>query len=202
MYRLRQSLGVKFCLNIIFGPSEFARPCYAFGPENWPESTWLWASRLWHTNLPGSYVTHSYLLTFVGGSAASFQSFYTGGVASYILYRGCCLIYLYRGCCLIPNIFIQVIPNNYYTGGVASFLYYIFIQGFLYIGGAASFLTYNYSGGAASILTYNNNIYSGGATSFYLYRGCCLIPLCIDGVKDVNHFCPTCNCHVGTFKRL
>ncbi|KAK3512095.1 hypothetical protein QTP70_030350 [Hemibagrus guttatus] len=32
--------------------------------------------------------------------------------------------------------------------------------------------------------------------------GCCLIPFCVDGLKDVTHFCPNCNSAIGTFKRL
>jgi len=32
--------------------------------------------------------------------------------------------------------------------------------------------------------------------------GCCLIPLCVDGLKDVDHICPNCNYTVGKYKRL
>ncbi|KAF7691060.1 hypothetical protein HF521_011357 [Silurus meridionalis] len=32
--------------------------------------------------------------------------------------------------------------------------------------------------------------------------GCCLIPFCVDGLKDVTHFCPNCNNPIGSFKRL
>ncbi|NP_001187935.1 lipopolysaccharide-induced tumor necrosis factor-alpha factor homolog [Ictalurus punctatus] len=32
--------------------------------------------------------------------------------------------------------------------------------------------------------------------------GCCLIPFCVDGLKDVTHFCPNCNNAIGSFKRL
>ena len=31
---------------------------------------------------------------------------------------------------------------------------------------------------------------------------CCLIPLCIDGVKDVYHTCPNCNSEVGVCRRM
>lgn len=31
---------------------------------------------------------------------------------------------------------------------------------------------------------------------------CALIPLCIDGTKDVYHICPNCNSQVGVYKRL
>ncbi|XP_076472122.1 LITAF domain-containing protein-like [Babylonia areolata] len=32
--------------------------------------------------------------------------------------------------------------------------------------------------------------------------GCCLIPCCVDGCKDVTHTCPFCNNTVGRFRRL
>lgn len=37
---------------------------------------------------------------------------------------------------------------------------------------------------------------------FGMWLGCCLIPLCIDGVKDVNHVCPNCSYTIGKYKRL
>ncbi|XP_078274565.1 lipopolysaccharide-induced tumor necrosis factor-alpha factor homolog [Rhinoraja longicauda] len=32
--------------------------------------------------------------------------------------------------------------------------------------------------------------------------GCCLIPLCVDGLQDVEHRCPNCGAHLGNYKRL
>ncbi|XP_048871718.1 lipopolysaccharide-induced tumor necrosis factor-alpha factor homolog isoform X1 [Brienomyrus brachyistius] len=32
--------------------------------------------------------------------------------------------------------------------------------------------------------------------------GCCLIPFCWDGLKDVTHYCPSCNYVLGVFRRL
>jgi len=32
--------------------------------------------------------------------------------------------------------------------------------------------------------------------------GCCLIPCCIPECQDVDHRCPSCSAHLGTFKRL
>jgi len=37
---------------------------------------------------------------------------------------------------------------------------------------------------------------------FGCWLGCCLIPLCIDDLKDVEHRCPQCHAYIGTKKRL
>ncbi|XP_003739526.1 lipopolysaccharide-induced tumor necrosis factor-alpha factor homolog [Galendromus occidentalis] len=34
------------------------------------------------------------------------------------------------------------------------------------------------------------------------FWGCCLIPCCIPECQDVDHRCPSCNAHLGTYKRL
>ncbi|XP_064639651.1 lipopolysaccharide-induced tumor necrosis factor-alpha factor homolog [Lineus longissimus] len=34
------------------------------------------------------------------------------------------------------------------------------------------------------------------------WAGCCLIPFCIDELKDVRHSCPNCHQHIGTYHRL
>lgn len=38
--------------------------------------------------------------------------------------------------------------------------------------------------------------------TFRLWLGCCLIPFCIDGCKDVVHSCPNCQQTVGKFNRM
>ncbi|KAJ8036926.1 Lipopolysaccharide-induced tumor necrosis factor-alpha factor-like [Holothuria leucospilota] len=40
------------------------------------------------------------------------------------------------------------------------------------------------------------------ALVFQLWLGCCLIPLCIDSLKDVRHTCPVCKFQLGLYKRL
>ncbi|XP_071814928.1 LITAF domain-containing protein-like [Apostichopus japonicus] len=37
---------------------------------------------------------------------------------------------------------------------------------------------------------------------FQLWLGCCLIPLCINAVKDVRHMCPVCKYNLGYYKRI
>ncbi|XP_022318236.1 lipopolysaccharide-induced tumor necrosis factor-alpha factor homolog [Crassostrea virginica] len=35
-----------------------------------------------------------------------------------------------------------------------------------------------------------------------LWLGCCLIPFCLDGCKDVIHSCPNCHQMLGRFNRM
>ncbi|OWK53212.1 Lipopolysaccharide-induced tumor necrosis factor-alpha factor [Lonchura striata] len=42
----------------------------------------------------------------------------------------------------------------------------------------------------------------GGLCLLGCIAGCCLIPFCIDALKDVDHTCPKCNTLVGSYKRL
>ncbi|KAK2553668.1 Lipopolysaccharide-induced tumor necrosis factor-alpha factor-like protein [Acropora cervicornis] len=34
------------------------------------------------------------------------------------------------------------------------------------------------------------------------WAGCCLIPFCLDGCKDVIHSCPNCHSRLGCFRRM
>uniref|UniRef100_A0A671TK02 LITAF domain-containing protein n=1 Tax=Sparus aurata TaxID=8175 RepID=A0A671TK02_SPAAU len=49
----------------------------------------------------------------------------------------------------------------------------------------------NYSAG---LLTY---LFCGG-----LFLCCCLIPFCVDRLRDAKHTCPTCKTELGVYKRL
>ncbi|XP_069123928.1 LITAF domain-containing protein-like [Argopecten irradians] len=37
---------------------------------------------------------------------------------------------------------------------------------------------------------------------FGLWLGCCLIPFCLNGCKDVLHHCPNCRQQVGKYSRM
>ncbi|RTG84772.1 lipopolysaccharide-induced tumor necrosis factor-alpha factor, partial [Schistosoma bovis] len=34
------------------------------------------------------------------------------------------------------------------------------------------------------------------------FCGCCLIPFCVKACKDVDHKCPECSHHIGTYRTL
>ncbi|KAK2533384.1 hypothetical protein Q9233_004598 [Columba guinea] len=42
----------------------------------------------------------------------------------------------------------------------------------------------------------------GGLFLLGCVAGCCLIPFCIDALKDVDHTCPNCSALLGSYKRL
>jgi len=43
---------------------------------------------------------------------------------------------------------------------------------------------------------------AGGLCIIGLWLGCCLIPFCINDLKDVTHSCPNCHAVIGHFKRM
>ncbi|KAM9305104.1 lipopolysaccharide-induced tumor necrosis factor-alpha factor [Gastrophryne carolinensis] len=53
-----------------------------------------------------------------------------------------------------------------------------------------------YSSGALAWLS------CGGLCLLGCGFGCCLIPFCIDSLKDVDHYCSNCQALLGTYKRL
>ncbi|KAM4631843.1 lipopolysaccharide-induced tumor necrosis factor-alpha factor [Discoglossus pictus] len=42
----------------------------------------------------------------------------------------------------------------------------------------------------------------GGLCLLGCGAGCCLIPFCVDALKDVDHYCTSCHKLVGSFKRI
>uniref|UniRef100_A0A3Q0T8W5 Lipopolysaccharide-induced TNF factor n=1 Tax=Amphilophus citrinellus TaxID=61819 RepID=A0A3Q0T8W5_AMPCI len=52
---------------------------------------------------------------------------------------------------------------------------------------------------SAGLLTY---LFCGGLFFCGFVLGCCLIPFCVDRLKDAKHTCPTCKTVLGVYKRL
>uniref|UniRef100_A0A3B3CGT5 LITAF domain-containing protein n=1 Tax=Oryzias melastigma TaxID=30732 RepID=A0A3B3CGT5_ORYME len=52
---------------------------------------------------------------------------------------------------------------------------------------------------SAGLLTY---LLCGGLFFCGFVLGCCLIPFCVDRVKDAKHTCPSCKTVLGIYKRL
>ncbi|GIX80805.1 LITAF domain-containing protein [Caerostris extrusa] len=43
---------------------------------------------------------------------------------------------------------------------------------------------------------------SGALVFVGCWLGCCLIPCCIPECQDIEHRCPNCKAHLGTFRRM
>ncbi|XP_023262766.1 lipopolysaccharide-induced tumor necrosis factor-alpha factor [Seriola lalandi dorsalis] len=52
---------------------------------------------------------------------------------------------------------------------------------------------------SAGLLTY---LFCGGLFFCGFVLGCCLIPFCVDRLRDAKHTCPTCKAVLGLYKRL
>ncbi|KAM7394591.1 hypothetical protein PAMP_021382 [Pampus punctatissimus] len=52
---------------------------------------------------------------------------------------------------------------------------------------------------SSGLLTY---LLCGGLFFCGFVLGCCLIPFCVDRMKDAKHTCPTCKTVLGVYKRL
>ncbi|KAJ0051129.1 hypothetical protein NL108_014610 [Boleophthalmus pectinirostris] len=51
----------------------------------------------------------------------------------------------------------------------------------------------------AGLLTY---LFCGGLFLCGCVLGCCLIPFCVNRLKNAQHSCPTCKSPLGVYKRL
>ncbi|KAK2817344.1 hypothetical protein Q5P01_025535 [Channa striata] len=49
------------------------------------------------------------------------------------------------------------------------------------------------------LLTY---LFCGGLFFCGFVLGCCLVPFCVDRLRDAKHICPTCKTVLGVYKRL
>nr|XP_023996889.1 lipopolysaccharide-induced tumor necrosis factor-alpha factor homolog [Salvelinus alpinus] len=52
---------------------------------------------------------------------------------------------------------------------------------------------------SSGVLTY---LFCGGIFFCGFVLGCCLIPFCLDRLKDAKHTCPSCKNILGVYKRL
>uniref|UniRef100_A0A3Q3WQT9 LITAF domain-containing protein n=1 Tax=Mola mola TaxID=94237 RepID=A0A3Q3WQT9_MOLML len=52
---------------------------------------------------------------------------------------------------------------------------------------------------SAGLLTY---LFCTGIFFCGFVLGCCLIPFCVDRLRDAKHTCPTCKTVLGMYKRL
>ncbi|RXM32442.1 Lipopolysaccharide-induced tumor necrosis factor-alpha factor-like [Acipenser ruthenus] len=118
---------------------------------------------------------------------------YTSGTLTWLLCGGIAIVGCLYGCCLIPfcidatvNV-VQVQPAAVFTDRPVQLLC---------PGCQQSILTNMES--TSGTMTY---LACGALFLFGCVFGCCLIPFCVDGLKDSIHTCPNCKNVLGVHKR-
>nr|XP_027203607.1 lipopolysaccharide-induced tumor necrosis factor-alpha factor homolog [Dermatophagoides pteronyssinus] len=141
---------------------------------------------------------------------------YKDGLLTYILCCGLVLFGCWLGCCLIPFCVPSLKDVEHYCPECGELIYTTFLSSdpapptvivtqpigldpvqMKCPSCQANIVTdVHYENG---LLTY---ILSGGLCLLGCWLGCCLIPLCVDSCKDVDHYCPLCRTLIHKTRRL